>query len=259
MKVFVISLPQAEARRRHASEQLQTCGVQFEFFDAIGGEEAIAASYFDDVDEQSFVLNTGRHVASNEVGCFASHRELWKKCVEFDEPIMIMEDDFRLLPSFNSALRAADDIIDEVGFLRLQTTLRSRETCVTAVRHFELKRFTKPPHGTMCYCVSPRVAGRFVKLTQSIDAPVDVFTKKYWEHGQPMYALMPFTVTESEHAECTFITNRRKARKTTATALKRLGRKTSWHVSRLLFNTRQRLADRRFESKSLQAGATVAE
>ncbi len=30
---------------------------------------------------------------SAEMGCFASHYLLWKKCVELDEPIMILEDD----------------------------------------------------------------------------------------------------------------------------------------------------------------------
>lgn len=31
-----------------------------------------------------------------EVGCFASHYHLWKKCVDMDEPIIIAEDDVRL-------------------------------------------------------------------------------------------------------------------------------------------------------------------
>ncbi len=37
---------------------------------------------------------TGRESASRaEMGCFASHYLLWKKCVELNEPIMILEDD----------------------------------------------------------------------------------------------------------------------------------------------------------------------
>ena len=30
-----------------------------------------------------------------EMGCFASHYLLWKKCVELDEPIMVLEDDVK--------------------------------------------------------------------------------------------------------------------------------------------------------------------
>ena len=247
MKVFVISLAEADARRRHARGQLRQCGVSFEFFDAIRGDVAIAGRYFNAVDEAEFILNTGRRVSTNEIGCFASHRQLWRLSVGLGEPIVIMEDDFRLLPSFAAALRIADELIGDVGFLRLQTTLRSRESHVTTIGDFELKRFTKPPHGTMCYCVSPRVASRFVELTRSMDAPVDVFTKKYWENGQPMYALTPFTVTESEHAECTCITGRKKTQKKTTVACRRLGRKVRWHVARLLFNARQRPADRRLD------------
>ena len=33
------------------------------------------------------------HDISAEMGCFASHYLLWEKCVELDEPIMILEDD----------------------------------------------------------------------------------------------------------------------------------------------------------------------
>ena len=34
-----------------------------------------------------------------EMGCFASHFMLWKKCVNLDEPIMVLEDDVKLLAS----------------------------------------------------------------------------------------------------------------------------------------------------------------
>lgn len=34
----------------------------------------------------------GYQLKTSEVACFASHYELWVRCVELDEPIVILED-----------------------------------------------------------------------------------------------------------------------------------------------------------------------
>lgn len=240
MKVFVISLSDSGERRRSAEQQLNQAGVPFEFFDAIRGDIAIRDCIFEGFDETSYLLNTGRHAVIGEIGCFASHRELWRHCVELNEPIVIMEDDFNALPQFKNALHAAADIISTVGFVRLQTTLRAKQTRIGEVHGFQLGRFVKAPHGMMCYCLSPKVARHFLEETRVIHAPVDVFMKKYWEHGQPLYALTPFTVAPSVLSVETTIEGRNKGRKSFRTAQRRFRRKTNWYIRRWLFNWRMR-------------------
>lgn len=255
MRVFVISLPDADKRRGNAQRQFDEIGVPFEFFDAVRGQEAIRDRKFEGFDEASFLLNTGRRAAVDEIGCFASHRELWKRCVELGEPIMIMEDDFDLLPRFASAFRCANELILQAGFLRLQTSIRSRKVLIASRGEFRLERYKKTPHGLMCYCLSPTVAERFVEATRMMDAPVDVFTKKFWEHGQPMYALTPYTVAPSVLSVDTTIVGRRKSRKSWSVAGRRLARKAGWYWHRWLFNLRQRFDPKKRFVAAADAGA----
>lgn len=235
MPVYVISLPGERERREQARRQLDAAGVPFTFFDAIGGEAA-ASGYFRGLDEDEFVLNCGRRVVPGEVGCFASHRELWKQAAATNTPIVILEDDFKLTPAFSEALEAASSLIRKLGFIRLQTDLRARKVAVGHHSPFVVHRYTKPPHGLMGYCVSPRVARAFVNDTRVLDAPVDVYTKKYWEHGQPLYALTPYCVQSSKLCDATGIVGRKKHPKPLPVAARRFARKCSWVVKRIAAN-----------------------
>ena len=241
MKVFIISLPEQAERRKSAEQQMREAGVAFEFFDGIRGEVAIRECYFEGFDDAAFRLNTGRLVAIGELGCFASHRELWKRCAALDEPIMILEDDFNLLPEFAKSVRVAAALTNQVGFIRLQATAKAKSRRVGSHNGFELLRYVKAPHGLMCYCLSPAVAKHFVQLTRTIDAPVDEFTKKFWEHGQLMFALTPYSVAPSILSVETTIIGRKKIRKTPRSAWRRFLRKARWYASRWIFNLRYRL------------------
>ncbi len=89
MKVFVISLAHSEARRSHVDEQLRSQHIPYRFFEALDGKAGYKIS-FDSFDATQFILRTGRLATAGEIGCFASHRELWRHCVELDEPILMM-------------------------------------------------------------------------------------------------------------------------------------------------------------------------
>ena len=233
MKLYVISLPDAEERRERATIQLAHAGIPFEFFEALRGEQAMAEGHFERCDDDEWLLNTGREVTPAEIGCFASHRSMWQKCVELGEPIMIMEDDFQLLPGFVDAVEQAARNIDECGFIRLQDETRARREQVAKRGQFRLWRYTKAPHSMMCNAITPEVAQRFVEMTRVACEPVDVFIKKFWEHGQPIYGLTPYTVTESRLSRKTCIPDRHKACKDLKVRSTRLLRKCSWEVRRV--------------------------
>ena len=248
MKILVISLADASSRRRSVCEQFATLGIDFEFLDAAPGFDGMRQGGIRNLDALAFLLNTGRNVTPGEVGCFASHRLAWQRCVELGEPVVIMEDDFSLRPNFRDALNTSRSITERVGFLRLQDTLRSKEVVVAKLGRFELQRFTKPPHGLMCYCLSPDTAKNFLARTVTIDAPVDVFVKLFWEHGQPMYGLTPFSVESSELHSQTSIEGRSKAKKPIAISVWRLLRRLQTFFARTLSNARRYRADRQCRS-----------
>ena len=239
MKLYVISLPDAEERRKRATIQLADAGIPFEFFDAMRGEQAIAERHFERCDDVDWLLNTGREVTPAEIGCFASHRSMWQMCVELGEPIMIMEDDFQLLPGFADAVNKVARNVDEFGFIRLQDETRARRERVSEQGRYTLWRYTKAPHSSMCNAIAPEVAQRFVDMTRVAREPVDVFLKKFWEHGQPIYGLTPYTVTESSLSRKTCIPDREKARKCLKVRSTRFLRKCSWEVHRILASREQ--------------------
>ena len=234
--VFIISLADADDRRQSASEQLAEAGIDFRFYDAIRGDAALTDGHLEACDEEDWVLHCGRSATAGELGCYASHRNLWKKCIELDRPILVMEDDFRLLDGFADAIGEIERNIDRLGFLRLQSETRARHVKVGASGDFELRRYTYAPHSMMCYAIAPRVAKSWVEQTRTVCEPVDVFVKQFWRHGQPIYALAPYTVTESTLSCDSCIRGRVKESKSIGTALKRFVTKTTWHLKRLRFN-----------------------
>ena len=233
MKIFVISLPDAAERRERASRQLGELGLDFEFFDAMRGEQVLADEYFEHCDEEEWLLNTGHEMSLGEVGCFASHRSMWQKCVDLGEPLMIMEDDFQLLPGFAGAVQQVAENISECGFIRLQSETRAKKQSVATLGEYELWRYTKVPHSCMCNSMTPEVAQSLIEQTRAIYEPVDVFIKKFWEHGQPIYGITPYTVTESTLSQQTYIHHREKVPKGIRRSTQRFLRKCGWEVKRI--------------------------
>jgi glycosyl transferase family 25 len=233
LKILVISLPDAAERRERAARQLGELGLAFEFFDAMRGEEVIADGYFEHCDEEEWLLNTGHPMSLGEVGCFASHRSVWQKCAALGEPLMIMEDDFQLLPGFAGAVEKVAENISECGFIRLQTETRARKQRVAVQGDYTLWRYTKVPHSCMCNSMTPGVAQKLVEQTRAIYEPVDVFIKKFWEHGQTIYGLTPYTVTESSLSQQTYILHREKVPKGFGRSTRRFLRKCSWELQRI--------------------------
>ncbi len=250
MKIFVISLTSSHARRDSAAVQLRRFSLEFEFFPAISGKSALE-NCFDGYDEERFLRNTGRTACAGEIGCYASHLAVWRRCIEMDEPVVIMEDDFRLLEEFPESLRQLGRNIDRYGYIRLQTESRARKHREKKCGKFVLWRYTKVPHGAMCYGISPSVAAAFVEQSNILTAPIDVQVKKFWDHGQPMYGLTPYVVTESDLSWNTSIKGRQKQKKPLRMQLLRMVTKCDWYCRRLHFNLSQRYLSR---SRSVHAG-----
>jgi len=239
VKIYIISLPGAASRRSHSAGQLQDANVEFEFFDAHTGQQALANGYEGRIDHKRWLLDTGRDSTPAEIGCFSSHRALWARCVEMDEPLMIMEDDFDLSDRFAEAVHETERAIDKFGFIRLQTERRARKRKVQRCGDMTLVCYTKAPHSLMCYAIGPRLARSLVDRTETMDAPVDVVVKKYWEFDHALYGLMPYSVDESHLSPDSCIPSRLKTKKNLITGIRRVTTKMSWHVRRIRFNFSQ--------------------
>jgi len=235
MKVFVISLLRSRARRNHVDRQLGAQGIGYQFFDALDGNAGFRIG-FDSFDATQFVLRTGRFATPGEIGCFASHRALWRHCIEMNEPVLIMEDDFDLTSEFASAVTEARALIGRYGYLRLQAESRGKRVKHSQAGQFSVHFYTKVPHGAAAYCISPRVARAFHLSSATLNAPVDVFIKSVWEHRQPLFGLLPYTVQPNWMASYSTIGTRSKARKDLPLRSARFVEKARDLTRRALFN-----------------------
>jgi GR25 family glycosyltransferase involved in LPS biosynthesis len=114
MKNFIICLSKIEASLKTATDlknQLEEYGANVELFEGTYGSDAVIMMEKENRKLHPWGIKGPRHVAPKEInleretaktstpgvkGCFYSHYNLWKKCAELNEPIIIWEDDIVL-------------------------------------------------------------------------------------------------------------------------------------------------------------------
>jgi len=89
MKKFVINLERRTDRKEHFIENNKIL-EPYEFIKAVDGQNDMSGyktrpNWIDPFQH--------RPIVPAEVACFLSHQKAWKKCVELNEPIMVLEDD----------------------------------------------------------------------------------------------------------------------------------------------------------------------
>ena len=172
--------------------QLDSGGINFEFtagVDGAAGEHKIFENYDDSYCEKMW----RRPLTVGEVGCFASHYVQWRRCIETERPLIVMEDDVRVSANFGEIL----DIlrrIDGLEFVRLSAATEPSKIAIasTIPSPWSLVRFLDSPLGTQCYAVFPAGARKLVAAAQRWTMPVDHFIDSSWVHGVPCVGIMPF-------------------------------------------------------------------
>lgn len=111
MKAFIISLSKIPESLSTATEMipyLQENGFDVELFEGTYGNDAILMA---ETEGRTLhpTLHNGKLTKQRSklcnpgvLGCFYSHYRLWQKCVEFDEPIFIFEDDVTFVRPFHN-------------------------------------------------------------------------------------------------------------------------------------------------------------
>ncbi|AVV84476.1 glycosyltransferase family 25 protein [Shewanella putrefaciens] len=193
MKIFVISLERSIERRTQMIAKFAKAGIEFEFFNAVdASEEGFTLS--DRVAPNVTKKRKGYELLNSEVACYASHYLLWEKCVEMNQPIVIVEDHAELTDDFKATLAIAFQHINEFGYIKLSAPLKARKFIEDKKidTFHSIGHYTKNTCFTTGYIVSPDVAKCFIKASDRIVEPVDDFMEKPWLHRVRAYSLMPF-------------------------------------------------------------------
>jgi len=241
MKIYVINLRRSADRRSSIRAQLDPLGVDYQFFNAISGDRGY--EHFEAYDDQQFLLNMGREARVGEIGSYASHRSLWKRCVSDGEPIVIMEDDAEIQTNFLDALGEVERLIPVYGFIRMESdgpNRNARPVPVERAGHFTLYYYQRCPYGALCYAMSPGAAASFVDKSRVLTGSVDWFIRRAWEHGQPLFAMSPYSVQGSALRELPTISERGKGSYGIGLRARRQLNKLKGRIGRARFNAEYR-------------------
>ena len=128
MKIFIINLKRADAKRERMKGLLEEIGCDYEFFEAIDGSHVDtskfkASSYWMDPYHHT-------HMTEGEIGCALSHFMVWKKIVESNiDRAIILEDDVEFLDdNFMEKCHAIDSDYDHVFLGRKKIGSDEEET-----------------------------------------------------------------------------------------------------------------------------------
>lgn len=206
MKIFVINLLQAENRREHIKSQLEKFNIEYEIFNAI---DANTGCYYWD----HFYSNTlrllcyARPLTKSQVGCFASHYKLWQKCIELNEPIVVLEDDIELTSDFDVKVNFLETKISKYGYIRLWGIFQRDSEMVED----GIKLYKRGPAGTQGYVILPNMAKKFISKASRWIEPVDDYMDKYWIHGVIPYCVVPEAVYCLDEFDSSIAVNKYKS------------------------------------------------
>ena len=174
MKTYVINLPN-RAERMNTFELLNAPylkNIQYERFDAIDGkkityDELKKLGYDTDSNWIDPILKT--RLTSGEVGCFLSHYNLWKKCIELDVPICVLEDDGIISGNLFDDM---DELLESYNFIYFGWK-EMEESLPTSDPRFVVPVY---PYWALAYVITPEVAKILVnsEIEQNI-IPVDEY------------------------------------------------------------------------------------
>jgi glycosyl transferase family 25 len=244
LPIYIINLSHRQDRRKRASEQLERTGADFKFFPAINRSEG--QKYFSGINRLICFLSLGRQPSDGEIGCYASHLALWKKCVELNHPIVVMEDDFLADDSFLAALEVVTDKIDSYEFIRLDSLKRGRfkdhhVVTITEHRSFAIDYMRRVPLNATAYALNPDAARRLILASHKFTCPTDNFFQRTWAHKQPMFVIRPESIQLDPLAEDSSIVESDRNKKSSGHRLARLLRVPYriWsHIARVWVNSR---------------------
>jgi glycosyl transferase family 25 len=153
-----ISLAGAHERRALMAKEFEKAGIEATFFTGI--EPRIAIESISEYDHSGRMRRYGRPLTRGEIGCYLSHREVWKSLVHSGDDVWcVMEDDLFLRNGFRAAVeelaehREHWDIVRLMGLLNLPQLPYAELPSGTRLMWMD-----KSPNGAQCYVITREAA-----------------------------------------------------------------------------------------------------
>lgn len=236
LRIIVISLTTAVARRRLISAQLEWPGMPpFEFLPAVDGRNSTPEDFAAFYDE-AIAIEHQRPLTPPEIGCAASHLMAYRHILAGSLPVaLILEDDALLGHQFLDLL---GPLLNTLEPSRAQIILLShvgRYYGWHSRRIGKLHRLVRPysAHGAHAYLITQAAARTMLAALQPIHTVADDWRYIQRLGSIELRAVVPYLVGTIPAASDSQIGDRRHALPTKHSALYRWMRKYLWQ--KLLF------------------------
>src|SRR5262249_54735991 len=157
--VYVISLPNAEARRRNMTLRLEAVGIPFTFVDALYGRTIPIPDHLDGAR-----VVRARFKTESGLGCTVSHRLLHRTIAEGDaETALILEDDATIPEHFAEVIAQA--LAFDFDVFKLEgVNAWNRRLTVGRVGQYEVIITSRPSVGSAAYLLRRDAARHICSL-----------------------------------------------------------------------------------------------
>lgn len=196
MKLFVINLKEANARRERVQKKLSEIDVECEFFEAVNGFSGLPPKLAMKPNDYYRIKYRGRPLTPGEKGVYASHYLLWEKCVELGEPIVIFEDDFLPTPFFSLVIDKLPELHKKYDYLRLEPQDTNFNCKMIENTHdgFQVVMWMDNAGGARGYSITPKAARRFLDESEQWLCAVDNFIGEPYKHHISSMGLLPYAI-----------------------------------------------------------------
>jgi glycosyl transferase family 25 len=192
LQILVISLRRSLDRRLKVEQELKKLSLPWTFLDAVDGSTLQSAPK----EYKAFKVKylQGYELTPNEIGCYLSHKEAWKRCVGGNIPTLIFEDDFVLHSDFHHAIEILLSNPKSWSFVRLQGLYEVPYQEVALIDDVHLVRNIGDAVGATAYLLKPEIAKTLIDESSDIYEPVDHFLEHQKKHGLEFLAIRPYPV-----------------------------------------------------------------
>ncbi len=180
MTILLINLGRGVDRLRFQVEQFSQLNLKFSRIPAIDGSSLDADFY------RSVRVTGARVMTPDEVACTLSHARCWQYAVDKQQPVVVLEDDAVLDPSFGLVTDILlNKAVSENLFINLECFIRKKIVGkhLTTIDNgrFSLDELVKSGGGAAGYIITPSIAKKFLELSKRRLYIADTFINLFYD------------------------------------------------------------------------------
>ncbi|QLH72370.1 glycosyltransferase family 25 protein [Rhodopseudomonas palustris] len=194
VKIVVLSLPTATARRSQMSAMLGNTSLDWQYFDAHASLMCPNLHY----DGAELRRHFGRNLSPPEIAVCSSHAAILQEFVDRNQAdyILVLEDDVIFDTDFPLDQFCAFCASNGLEYVRLFGKHYAKAVHLGFFYDRSIVRFTTSPAGAQAYLMSRMAARRFLDSYRSIRATVDLAMDSFWITQLPIYSIFPYPIIE---------------------------------------------------------------